>query len=99
MQYSAGIRSLQHGFAALGRVPGGMAAVSEHTFRLARYAVTRLRALRHSCGAAAVTLYGFTEDIRQQGGIVNFNLLSSEGEVVGFSALKTLCDMRNIVLR
>ena len=31
--------------------------------------------------------------------IVNFNLLSSKGEVVGFSALKTLCDMKNIVLR
>ena len=81
-----------------------MAGVSRLTFLLAKYAVTKLASLRHRNGARVVRVYGdednyLGDNIEQQGGIVNFNLLDQHGNVIGFSALKTLCEMQNIVLR
>ena len=81
-----------------------MAGVSRRTFLLAKYAVTKLASLRHRNGARAVRVYGDEDNylgdhIEQQGGIVNFNLLDQHGDVIGFSALKTLCEMQDIVLR
>ena len=100
----SGIQTLRAGFSALKVVPGVMAGVSRHTFLLAKYAVTKLASLRHRNGSRAVRLYGDEENylrdnIEQQGGIVNFNLLDQNGNVIGFSALKTLCEMQNIILR
>ena len=94
--------SLSHGFEALNKVPGGMTAISKHTFRLAQYAVAQLSGLKHFNGEAVVKVYceedGYTNEM-QYGGIVNFNLLSSDGAYVGFSSLNLLCQMNNIILR
>ena len=81
-----------------------MAGISRHTFLLAKYAVTQLATLCHSNGSRVVRIYGdednyMRDNIEQQGGIVNFNLLDQQGDVIGFSALKTLCEMQNIILR
>ena len=100
----AGIQALRAGFSTLQSVPGGMAGISRHTFLLAKYAVTQLATLCHSNGSRVVRIYGdednyMRDNIEQQGGIVNFNLLDQQGDVIGFSALKTLCEMQNIILR
>ena len=102
----AGIQALRAGFSALEAVPGDMAGISRHTFLLAKYAVTQLAALCHKNGSRSrvVRVYGeednyMSDNIEQQGGIVNFNLINQEGDVIGFSALKTLCEMQNIILR
>ena len=81
-----------------------MSSISNHTFKLAVYAVQQLRKIRHYNGMQVVTIYGgenmYLEDnIGSQGGIVNFNLISADGHYIGFSTMKTLCDLSNIILR
>ena len=79
-----------------------MKSISKHTFCLAKYAVAQFRDLKHYNGEAVVKMYceeeGYTNEL-QYGGIVNFNLLSSDGTYVGFSALNILCQMNKIILR
>ena len=92
------------GFNTLNRIPGGMPSISIHTFKLAVYAVKQLSELRHYNEEKVVIIYGgenmyLENNIESQGGIVNFNLISAEGNYIGFSSLKTLCDLSNIILR
>ena len=99
-----GIQSLRPGFAVLKEFPGAMTGISRHTFNLAAYAVFQLTSIKHNNGTRVVRVYGDEENylignIREQGGIVNFNLLDENGALIGFSALKTLCDLQNIILR
>ena len=79
-----------------------MKSISQHTFSLAKYAVAQLCGLRHYNGADVVKVYceedGYANELNY-GGIVNFNLMSSEGTYVGFSSLNLLCQMNNIFLR
>ena len=103
--FPIGISSLVFGFDALNVLPGGMSSISNHTFKLAVYAVKQLREIRHFNGEQVVTIYGGEnmyldpDNIASQGGIVNFNLLAADGNYIGFSSMKTLCDLSNIVLR
>ena len=92
------------GFNTLNGIPGGMQSISNHTFKLAVYAVKQLSELRHYNEEKVVIIYGgenmyLENNIESQGGIVNFNLISAEGNYIGFSSLKTLCDLSNIILR
>ena len=92
------------GFNTLNGIPGGMTSISNHTFKLAVYAVKQLSELRHYNEEKVVIIYGgenmyLENNIESQGGIVNFNLISAEGNYIGFSSLKTLCDLSNIILR
>lgn len=97
-----GISSLSYGFEALNKVPGGMKSISKHTFSLAKYAVAQMCGLEHFNGGPAVKIYCEEDSYYNElnyGGIVNFNLLSSDGAYVGFSSLNLLCQMNNIILR
>lgn len=64
-----------------------MSDISRHTFALAQYVYRSLLMLHHGNGNPVTILYHDTnfEDIKYQGGIVNFNLLRSTGEYVGYS--------------
>lgn len=63
-----------------------MNLISRHVFELARYAVKKLKALTHWNGTPLVELYTDSSynDIKEQGGIVNFNLKRSNREYIGF---------------
>ena len=92
------------GFNTLNGIPGRMQSISNHTFKLAVYAVKQLSELKHYNEEKVVIIYGgenmyLENNIESQGGIVNFNLISAEGNYIGFSSMKTLCDLSNIILR
>ena len=97
-----GIISLISGFETLHKVPGGIKSISLQTFNLANYAFHQLSQLKHFNDSSVVRFY-CEEDAYERvdcyGGVVNFNLLTSEGSYIGFSALKVLCQMNNIILR
>ena len=100
----AGIASLKYGFNVFKSIPNGIISVSHHVFHLARTAALTLAGLQHYNGSSLVTIYGNLDKfesgcIEEQGGIVNFNLFTSDGQYIGFSALKVLCQQNNIFIR
>lgn len=67
---------------------GSMSEVSLFTHTLTQIALYELQTMRHSNGSPLVCLYHHQHplhDIRQQGPIVNFNLLKDDGSFIGFS--------------
>ncbi|XP_058827934.1 molybdenum cofactor sulfurase 3-like isoform X2 [Topomyia yanbarensis] len=101
------IVSLLQGFDSIERlVPSvrekrSIERISEQTFYLGRYCYDRLRSLRHVNGSEVVELYHDSafEDVAQQGGIVNFNVLHDDGSYVGFAEVAYMASVHNIVLR
>jgi len=96
-----GIQAIEAGFQAIKSTIGSFSLVSEHTFNLAQYTYNRLKLLEHFNGNAAVQIYSKTqyEDIGRQGGIVNFNLLNSEGNHIGYSTFSRVAETENIIVR
>ena len=82
-----GILALRHGFNAVKRIAQSMFLVSQHTFLLAQMVYKELNQLKHCNSQPVCVLYhnGHFDDIATQGGIVNFNILDSDGEFVGYS--------------
>uniref|UniRef100_A0A1L8DZE8 Putative molybdenum cofactor sulfurase n=1 Tax=Nyssomyia neivai TaxID=330878 RepID=A0A1L8DZE8_9DIPT len=102
------ILSLLHGFNTLQRlVPyykNGMKTmerISKHTFNLVKYLRNRLAALKHYSGKNVVILYADTDysSNKLQGGIVNFNVLHSDGSFVGFAEFSYMATIFNITIR
>ena len=85
------IVSLKHGFNALDKLGHGMEQISLHTFSLAKDTYQRLSELKHYNGRPLCILYhdNCFNDSALQGPIVNFNLLTSSGTVIGFSEVFT----------
>ncbi|KAG5842204.1 hypothetical protein ANANG_G00175170 [Anguilla anguilla] len=95
------IISLHHGFETLQRLTGSMDRIQLHTFGLARYTYILLTSLHHSNGKPLARIYCDTdfEDPSMQGAILNFNLLDSQGNFVGYSQVEKLASLFNIHLR
>lgn len=81
------IAALRHGFAALYRLGCGMQQICAHTFSLAKATYQQLKELKHYSGRPMCILYHTNEFTNPaiQGPIVNFNLLTSSGAIIGFS--------------
>lgn len=64
-----------------------MNIISKHTFSLAKYVYMNLAILHHYNGNPVAIFYHDStfEDRNIQGGIVNFNLLRSDGKPVGYA--------------
>jgi len=64
-----------------------MDSISHHTFLLAQATYNELTALKHYNGHPVCVFYHTTDfaDASVQGPIVNFNLTSSTGAIIGFS--------------
>lgn len=64
-----------------------MESISLHVFNLAKYTYDRLLTLHHFNTAPVAKLYHNSnfDDASQQGGIINFNLMRSNGEYIGFA--------------
>lgn len=61
--------------------------IGKHTFELAKYVYRNLITLHHFNGKPVAVVYNDTQfaNVKIQGGIVNFNLLRSDGEYIGYS--------------
>ncbi|KAJ8401430.1 hypothetical protein AAFF_G00383490 [Aldrovandia affinis] len=95
------IISLHHGFEALNMLTGSMERIQLHTFGLARYTYVLLASLHHSNGNPLAQIYCDTEyeDPSMQGAILNFNLLDSHGNFVGYSQVDKMGSLFNIQMR
>ena len=93
------VASVKFGFEAVNRI--GMRRISEHTFNLGRYFFGRLRALKYPNGSLVAKVYSSTDfdDIKNQGGIVNFNLIKPDGSPFGFSEFSKVALHNNLVVR
>lgn len=91
------IMALKHGFNTMhstispGENEKTMELISEHTFKLAKTFYEKIKTMKHFNGSPIACIYADTEyaDIRKQGGIVNFNLLRSNGEYIGYSEVSS----------
>lgn len=81
-QHYLGIAALKHGLAAITRIPGGMEAISRHTFGLARLAYRGLISIRHYNLAPVVRVHsGDYTSIGSQGGLVRLHPYHHPGEL------------------
>ena len=84
-----GILSLKHGFDQINKIPGGIISVGDHTFSLAKYLHSKLKELKYGTegNPPLIQFYSKCENIQDQGGICNFNILNSNGSHVGFTGI------------
>ena len=69
-----------------------MQAVSEHVFAVAQYFYQNLGKLEHGNGRPLAEIYGGVkfEACADQGGVVTFNIMRSDGAYIGYSEVKLL---------
>lgn len=79
----------------------GIERISKHTYNLGRYLVVQLMSLKHVNGNPLVIFYHDSDykDPNFQSGIVNFNILHSDGNFVGFAEFSCIATLNNIYLR
>lgn len=65
---------------------GSMQAICEHTFSLAQFVYKKMEAMTHGNGRRMCKLYCGTDfsDQDSQGPVINFNLLRSNGTMIGY---------------
>ncbi|XP_017290558.1 molybdenum cofactor sulfurase [Kryptolebias marmoratus] len=95
------IIALNHGFESLYRITGNMNNIQQHTFGLARYTYILLSSLCHSNGSPVAQIYteGQFESPITQGAILNFSLLDSSGQIIGYSQVDRMAALFNIHVR
>lgn len=101
------IISLLKGFETLERlVPKnslnlGIERISRHCFSLGKYLYQKLSELKYSNGKSVIKFYHENnfDSSELQGGIVNFNVLHSDGSFVGFAEISCMASIHNIYLR
>ncbi|XP_028982931.1 molybdenum cofactor sulfurase isoform X2 [Betta splendens] len=95
------IIALNHSFDALYRITGNMHNIQQHTFGLARYTYMLLSSLCHGNGRPVAQIYseGRFESPSTQGPILNFNLMDSNGQIIGYSQVDRMASLYNIHIR
>ena len=75
--------------------------ICRHTFNLGTYLFNNLQSLRHFNNTPVVVFYHDSDyrNSKSQGGIVNFNVLHSDGSYVGFAEFAYITTLHNIILR
>ncbi|XP_043480906.1 molybdenum cofactor sulfurase [Leptopilina heterotoma] len=93
------IIALDSGFKVFSQIP--LNDISRHVFSLARHLHHSLLTLHHNNGNPVAKIYSDTdyEDYTQQGGIVTFNILRSNGEYVGYMEVLNMAALYKIQLR
>ncbi|MEQ2172972.1 hypothetical protein GOODEAATRI_026874 [Goodea atripinnis] len=83
------------------RITGSIHNIQQHTFGLARYTYTLLSSLCHGNGRPVAQIYteGQFKSPITQGPIVNFNLLDSSGQIIGYSQVDRMASLYNIHVR
>ncbi|XP_070833976.1 molybdenum cofactor sulfurase [Chaetodon trifascialis] len=95
------IIAVNHSFEALNRITGGMHNIQQHTFGLARYTYMLLSSLCHGNRRPVAQMYteGQFESPSTQGAILNFNLMDSHGQIIGYSQVDRMASLYNIHVR
>uniref|UniRef100_A0A3P8YWQ3 Molybdenum cofactor sulfurase n=1 Tax=Esox lucius TaxID=8010 RepID=A0A3P8YWQ3_ESOLU len=95
------IIAVNHGFDALHTFTGGMDKIQLHTFGLACYTYMFLSSLCHGNGQPIAQIYSDSEfeNPSKQGPILNFNLMDSHGQMIGYSQVDKLASLFNIHVR
>ncbi|CAB3976894.1 molybdenum cofactor sulfurase 3 isoform X2 [Paramuricea clavata] len=95
------ILAVRHGFQSLRKLTTSMDLVTKHTFCLAHYVYNKLNELRHFNERNVCECYCDTEykSSSVQGPIVNFNVLRSDGNYVGYAEVSKLAIIYHIHLR
>ncbi|XP_041866403.1 molybdenum cofactor sulfurase [Melanotaenia boesemani] len=95
------IIALNHGFESLYKITGSMHNIQQHTFGLTRYTYMLLSSLCHGNGKPLAQIYseGQYENPITQGAILNFNLLDSKGQIIGYSQVDRMASLYNIHVR
>ncbi|EGC28429.1 hypothetical protein DICPUDRAFT_59401 [Dictyostelium purpureum] len=93
------IISLKEGFDQLERL--GMENIQSHTFSMVQWLKEEISKLTHSNQMPLCLLYtdNHYKDPNKQGAIINFNLLRSTGEMVGYNEVEKLASLSNIFIR
>lgn len=93
------IASLKHGFDILSELT--MERISQHVFSLAKLLHRSLLTLHHFNDKPVVKLYSDSdyEDRDNQGGVVTFNLMRSNGEYVGYMEVVNMAALFKIHFR
>lgn len=75
--------------------------VARHVFNLGAYLFHNLKALTHYNGKPVVELYHSNnfDNIKLQGGTVNFNIMHADGSYVGYGEFACIATLHNIVIR
>lgn len=75
--------------------------ISRHVFNVGKYLHHQLASLKHHNGQSVVTFHHDTkfQDIKSQGGIVNFSLRHADGSFVGFAEFSSIAALHSIILR
>ncbi|TNM99717.1 hypothetical protein fugu_012750 [Takifugu bimaculatus] len=78
-----------------------MHCIQQHTFGLARYTYMLLSSLCHGNKRPVAQMYtqGQFESPSTQGAILNFNLVDSHGQIIGYSKVERMASLYNIHLR
>lgn len=94
------IIALAHGFNFWNKV-ASIEKISKHCFDLAQYAYNCLSRLHHANGSPVAVIYADSayDDITTQGNILNFNLLRSNSEFIGYAEVLNLANLHGIHLR
>lgn len=71
---------------------GGIQNIQQHTFGLARYTYMLLSSVCHGNGRPVAQIYaeGQFESPITQGAILNFNLMDSQGKIIGYSQVHVI---------
>ncbi|XP_041371535.1 molybdenum cofactor sulfurase-like [Gigantopelta aegis] len=95
------IIALRHGLEAFNRIGGDIIKVSNHCFSIGRYFHHNLVHLHHGNQNPLAKIYCDTsfEDPTKQGSIVNFNLLRTNGDYIGYAEVNKLAELQNIHFR
>uniref|UniRef100_A0A7N6B1H1 Molybdenum cofactor sulfurase n=1 Tax=Anabas testudineus TaxID=64144 RepID=A0A7N6B1H1_ANATE len=95
------IIALNHSFEALYRITGNVHNIQQHTFGLARYTYMLLSSLCHGNRRPVAQIYseGQFESPSTQGAILNFNLMDSHGQIIGYSQVDRMASLYNIHVR
>ncbi|XP_076599323.1 molybdenum cofactor sulfurase [Chaetodon auriga] len=95
------IIAVNHSFEALNKITGGMHNIQQHTFGLARYTYMLLSSLCHGNRRPVAQIYteGQFESPSTQGAILNFNLMDSHGQIIGYSQVDRMASLYNIHVR
>ncbi|EFA79465.1 molybdenum cofactor sulfurase [Heterostelium album PN500] len=93
------IVSLKYGLDILDGL--GMENIKKHTFSLIQYLRDKMVELKHSNGSPLLVIYADNHyiDSNRQGAIINFNVLKTNGQPVGFNEVEKLASLCNIHLR
>lgn len=84
------IVGLNHAFSVYEKLTGCMTAVLNHTHSIALYTYNNMSAMKHLSGQPLCKIYCKTDfkDKTRQGPIINFNLLRTNGDFVGYSEVR-----------